>query len=271
MAEYMKIANPGSAIGEAISAFMEKALAEKLTEIADLYGYHYITSGVRNTKGGIKPKKILMSDNYGNQYHIDGVLANQNMQPLILFESKYIRYKKHNKEGWICHAHSAVRKRYHSIRSSIAILAGNWSGSSQAMMTSNDINLFLIPFDLICELLLEVGIDFSWGEKEKEKAQAAWYKYNALADDIKLSIGRKMLGGIEANLMSLITSILDDSSEREIKKVIIEIVSSLGEVKIFDFDSVENALDFLKKEDLQSLFLTTDSFSLFDPPPTFDD
>ncbi len=273
MSEYIKVANPGSAIGEAIGTLMEKALAEKLTEIADLYGYHYLTSGVRHTKGGIKEKKLLMSDNYGNQYNIDGVLANEKMQPIILFESKYIRYKKHNRDkgSWICHAHSAVRRRYHSIRSSIAILAGSWSGSSQAMMTSNDINLFLIPFEFICELLLEIGINFNWGEKEKEKAQEAWYIYNSLSNDIKLSIGRKMIGFIEGNLISLITSILDDSIARKLKKVVVEIVSSLGEVKIFEFNSVEDAIEFLEKEDLQRLFLTTHSFSLFEPPPSFDD
>ena len=35
----------------------------------------------------------------------------------------------------------------------IAILAGSWSGSSVAMMKSQDINLFIIPFDKITTLL----------------------------------------------------------------------------------------------------------------------
>ncbi len=79
------------------------------------------------------------------------------MQPLIIFESKYIRYTKHNryKASWICNAHSAIRKRYHSIRSSIAILAGNWSQPSLAMMKSFDIIIFIIPFEVISNLLKE--------------------------------------------------------------------------------------------------------------------
>jgi len=269
----MSVENFGSAIGEAIGASMEKALEEKLIEIADLYGCHYLTSGVRNTKSGRKVKKLLMSDNYGNEYDIDGVFANENMRPLILFESKYIRYKKHNRDkaSWICNAHSAVRRRYHSIRSSIAVLAGNWSGSSQAMMKSNDINLFFVPFELICALLLEVGIEFYWGEKEKIKAKDAWYKYNNLTFEQKTLIGRKMVSLIEVQLISLIENILDESIERQVKKIVVEIVSSLGEVKVFEFNTIDNALEFLGQDDLKNVFLITDSLSLFDPPPIFDE
>lgn len=267
--DYLKVANPGSAIGEAIGASMERALKAKLEELADEYGCHYLTSGVRKTKGGTVTKKLLMSDNYGNEYDIDGVLANEQMQPLIIFESKYIRYKKHNRDkgSWICTAHSAVRRRYHSIRSSIAVLAGSWSGSSQAMMRSYDINLFLIPFETITNILKDLGVVFEWGEKEKDKARDAWIKYNKLSQKEKDSIGEKMIAEIEGELFSLIKLILDDSLEREIEKIVVEIVSNLGEVKIFEFDSVEEALDFLGQEDLKDYFITTNSMTLFDPPP----
>ena len=267
------VANPGSALGEAIGSSMEDALEKLLNDVADKYGYHYLTSGVRKTKSGKKPKKLLMSDNFGNEYDIDGVLANQSMQPLIIFESKYIRYKKHNRDkgSWICNAHSAVKKRYHSIRSSIAILAGNWSGSSQAMMRSNDINLFLIPFDYICEVLSEFGIDFNWEEKDRNKAIRSWENFNKLNSEQKESIGIKMIDSIKDNLVILIENILDDKVEREVNKVLVELISNLGEVKVYEFESISDALDFLQQDDLRDLFLTTDSYSLFDPPPEFDD
>lgn len=90
--------NHASALGEAIGDSMEKALEKLLIDVADKHDCYYLTSGVRSTKSGRKPKKLLMSDNFGNEYNIDGVLANQSMQPLIIFESKYIRYKKHNRD-----------------------------------------------------------------------------------------------------------------------------------------------------------------------------
>jgi len=226
---------------------------------------------VRKTKAGKKAKKLLMSDNFGNEYDIDGVIANESMQPLIIFESKYIRYKKHNRDkgSWVCTAHSSIRKRYHSIRSSIAILAGSWSKSSIAMMESHDINIFLIPFDYICDLLATYSIEFNWGEKDKEKAYAAWEQYNQLTEHQRNTIGQSLISVIEEKLAPLIGKILDDTILREIDKVILELVSNLGEIKVYEFDSVDEAITFLNEEDLDSLFITGDSLTLFEPPPTY--
>lgn len=266
------VANPGSAIGEAVGASMEKALKNLLNDVADQYGCHYLTSGVRKTKAGKKAKKLLMSDSFGNEYDIDGVIANESMQPLILFESKYIRYKKHNRDkgSWVCTAHSAVRRRYQSIRSSIAILAGNWSKSSVAMMKSHDINIFLIPFDYICSLLETHGIQFSWGEKEKEKSFLAWKKFNELSEHEQDQIGQSMIQVIKDNLLKRIEYILDDTIEREIEKVSLELVSNIGEVRAYEFGSVEEAIEFLQDEDLDSVFITGNSITLFEPAPKYD-
>ncbi|HCG7974646.1 TPA: hypothetical protein NJ487_004414 [Vibrio parahaemolyticus] len=270
---YTQVSNPGSAIGEAIGASMESAIKRKLEDIAAEHGCHYLTSGVRQTKSGRAPSKLLMSDNSGNEYDIDGIITNESLQPLILFESKYIRYKKHNRDkgSWICHSHSSVRRRYHSIRSSIAILAGNWSMPSRAMMKSNDINLFITPFEYICDVLLDYGIDFNWEEKDKEKAKAAWYQYNTLTQNEKDRIGEVLVEYVEDDVLELIDKILDNKTEREVEKVIVELVSNLGEYKIYEFDDVEDALDFLDDECLEEQFLTTDSFSLLDPPPEIQD
>lgn len=267
------VKNHPSALGLAIGSSMENALEDFLNDVADRYGYHYLTSGVRKTKSGRKPKKLLMSDNFGNEYDIDGVLANASMQPLIIFESKYIRYTKHNKDkgSWLCNVHSAIRRRYHSIRSSIAILAGSWSESSRTMMRSNNINLFSIPFNYICDILNDFDIDFNWEENDSKKAAIAWKKFNSLNSHQKESIGIRMIDPIKNDLEILIDEILDDSMEREINEVLVELITNLGEVKVYKFESINEALDFLQQDDLEELFLIDDSYSLFDPPPTFDD
>lgn len=269
---FYNITNPGSALGEAIGSAMESALQELLGQTVDIYGCYYLTAGVRKTKAGGRAKKLLLFDNFGNNYDIDGVITDEAMRPLILLESKYIRYKKHNRDkgSWVCHAHTAIRRRYHSIRSSIAILAGNWSESSVAMMESHDITLFVIPFDHICKLLDSHDIDFRWGEKEQKKAFAAWEKYNHLSADEKAQIGRDMIKVIQERLMSRVAQILDDTVERTIDKVVIELVSNLGEVKLFEFASVEEAIEFLEQEELENYFVADDSLTLFDPPPQYD-
>lgn len=258
------IQNPGSAIGEAIGAQMELALNSLLEKLCSTIGYHFIYSGQKITG----KKKLLMYDNFGTYYNIDSVIANESMQPLIVFECKYIRYKKHNRDkgSWLCTSHPAIRKRYKSIRSSIAVLAGNWSSSSLSMIKSFDINVFLIPFERICGFLSTYGIDFRWGEKERDKARAAWEKYTDLSEEQRYSIGNEMISLIEDDLTNLIKSILDESIKREIERVTVELHSNIGEVKTLDFNCISEAVDFLNSEEFQEIFITTDSPTLFDIP-----
>ncbi len=266
------IQNPGSALGEAIGAEMEKALNKFLTNLVESHGHHFLSkSPIKNKQGS--QKKLLMYDKFGTAYNIDAVIANESMQPIILIEAKYIRYKKHNRDkgSWICTAHPAIRRRYQSIRSSIAILAGNWSSSSRAMIKSFDINILLIPFKSITELLNIYEIDFDWNEKDREAALAAWQKFSALSESQKAEIGESMIKGIIGDLEKRVLTILDDTVEREIEGVRIELRSNLGEIKEYEFPSVEEAIEFLNTNELKEVFITTDSLSLFDPVPTPDE
>ncbi len=266
------IQNPGSAIGEAIGAEMEKALNGFLTELVEGRGHHFLSKSPLTNAAG-KPKKLLMYDKFGTEYNIDSVIANESMQPIVLLESKYIRYKKHNRDkgSWICTAHPAIRRRYASIRSSIAVLAGSWSSSSIAMMKSHDINIFLIPFRRICDLLADFGIKFDWDEKDRETASLAWEKYAPLFPDQRASIGIEMINFIKADLGELVLSILDDQAERQIERVTLELHSNLGEVKTYEFPEVGEAIGFLNVAELKNVFITGDSLTLFDPPPERED
>ncbi len=258
------IQNPGSAIGEAIGAQMELALNAFLSKLCAESGYHFLYSGEKISG----KKKLLLYDSSCTEYNIDSVIANESVQPLILFECKYIRYKNHNgaEVSWLCTAHPAVRRRYRSIRSSIAVLAGNWSSSSLAMIKSFDINVFLIPFERICTFLSGYGIDFGWGEKDRDMAETAWNRYTQLTDREKYSIGEKMISLIEKELAATIMAVLDNSAKREIESVSVELHSNFGEVKRTDFASVREAIDFLNTEELSQVFITTDSLTLFDTP-----
>lgn len=109
-----------------------------------------------------------MYDNADIAYNIDATITNKELQPIILLEYKYLRYTKHNRDkgSWVCTAHDGVRRRYRSVRSSIAILAGRWSGTSIAMMKSHDITIFLIPFEILAATLSKYNIEFNWEESE---------------------------------------------------------------------------------------------------------
>ncbi len=261
------IQNPGSALGEAIGAQMEIALNSYLTTLVDNYACRLISKGEKNEKTG-KSKKLLLYDNFGTAYNIDAVVANESMQPLILLEYKYIRYKKHNRDkgSWVCTAHNAIRRRYASVRSSFAILAGSWSGSSIAMMQSNDVNLFVIPFDKITALLKKHQIKFDWGEKEREVASESWRWYAALNAEQKQEIAEGMIADILPSLEAAIEKTLDNSTPRAVDKVAIEIHTNIGEVRRFEFKDVEAALDFLEDFSFEEMLGHANSFTLFDKP-----
>jgi hypothetical protein len=53
-----------------------------------------------------------------------------------------------------------------------------------------------------------------------------------------------MIQIIEDKLIQRIESILDDTIDREIEKVTLELVSNLGELKVYEFKSVDSAIDF---------------------------
>ncbi len=233
-------------------------------------GYHAITPRINPRTG--RMIGIIMKGDDDTPYNIDAVVTNESMQPLILIEYKYIRYKKHNRDkgSWLCTAHNAIRRRYGSVRSSIAILAGNWSRTSMAMMKSHDINIFIIPFDTITALLHAHGIKFDWGEKDRNTAIESWDKYSSLASAEKQAIAEAMIAGIKPELEKSIERILDNSAEREVSSVVIEVHTNIGEVRRFEFASVDAALDFLEDFSVEELLDTSKSFSLFESPVTDD-
>jgi len=259
------IQNPGSALGEAIGAHMELALNRYLAQLVDQYSCRLISKGPLK-KG--KATKLLLYDDYGTAYNIDSVVTNEANQPLILVEYKYIRYKKHNRDkgSWVCTAHNAVRRRYSSIRSSIAILAGSWSKSSVAMMKSHEINIFIIPFDKITELLKAHDIVFDWGEKDRHVAQESWEKYSKLTPLQKFQIAEDMIAVVKDDVEAAINLTLDNQASREITRTVVEIHTNLGEVRWFEFNTIQDAIEFLEDFTIEEILKIESGYTLLDIP-----
>lgn len=203
MAEFDPVANPGSTLGEAVGALVEQHLKRLLRPIAEENGCVFITAGAADPKTG-KQKKLLLKDRSGNEYQIDCVITNERMQPLVLIESKYIRYTKHNRDkgSWVCTAHYSLRRTFPTIRKSIAVLAGRWSKPSKAMMKSFDITLFQVDFEHIVNVLKQYELNFDWDEKDREMARSAWDRWSALSTQDYREIAQQLLADIEPQLRS---------------------------------------------------------------------
>jgi len=263
----LNITNPGSAIGEAIGHLMEAALCEYIKPMVLEHSCQLLTSGPFNKKTGKYPD-LRVQDSYGITYSIDGVIVNQHLQPLVILESKYIRYTKHNRDkaSWICQAHGSLRDRFSSVRSCLAILAGSWSQPSLKMLRAYNISYFVVPFYHVVEVLSAYDVKFDWEEKDRRTAIDAHKIFVGLTPEQHLEIGSKIIEPVLDDVKKLLDAVLDDSSPREINEVIIEVRTTLGEVKRFFFDNRISALDFLEDFTFDEMMDTSKSFSIFEKP-----
>lgn len=177
------------------------------------------------------------------------------MQPLILIESKYIRYKKHNRDkgSWICTAHYSLRRTFPTVRKSIAVIAGSWSGSSKAMMESFDVSLFEVGFPHVVATLTKYGVDFAWSEKERDKAMDAWKAWSGLSEAQFDAMARELLADIEPQLRHSLAETLDTATPREVRQIEVVIETNLGESRRFTFDSLADAIEFLNEFDAEEV------------------
>jgi hypothetical protein len=259
-----QVANPGSTLGEAIGALIEREVNRILKPIAEENGYSYITAGRPNPRTG-RSTLLKLTDVAGNEYRIDSVIANERMQPLVLVESKYIRYTKHNRDkgSWICTAHYSLRRTYPSIRKSIAIIAGSWSGTSKALMESFDVSLFEVGFPRLVEVLANYGVDITWKEKERDKVIRAWQRWQELSEDDYNEIARELLADIERQLREALAVTLDPAAPREITEIELTIETNLGESRRYTFSDIAEAIEFLNNFDEEIILNAEDSPSIF--------
>jgi hypothetical protein len=159
---------------------------------------------------------------------------------------------------------SSPRKKYKSIRSSIAVLAGSWSGTSIAMLKSHGTNVFLVPFEIICKLLSKHKIDFDWAEKDRKTAVASWNSYCILNPQEQYHIGEEMVNIIKADLSDIVKKVLDETTERELDKITLEFRTNIGETFIHDCKSIEEAIKLLSSFEFEEFLDTSDAPKVFD-------
>jgi len=257
------VANPGSALGEAIGALLEEEIHRILKPLAEASNSVYVTTGPNDPRTG-KPTKLILEDGDGNEYNIDSVIINNRFQPLVLVESKYIRYTKHNRDkaSWVCTAHTKLRERYGTVRKSIAILMGSWSQPSKRLLQSFEVELFEVTFDEICSVLAEFGINYRWAEKDRAQAEASWKKFVTLSSAQRKQIGQKLITGIQKALRLSLQTALDESTPRKIKSVKVVVRSNRGETRSFSFNDLKSAIAFLNSSSVDQMIDVSDSPAL---------
>lgn len=231
------ISNPASALGEKIGHIFEDAVQRN------------VMSTIMECGFTAKPEK--MKNGSDNKYQIDLVVRDKYGKPVILVETKYIRYKKHNRDkgSWLCTAHYNLKKSHPSIRKLTAVLAGNWSEPSLEMMKSFGMEIIRIPFDKFVDVLLEYDVEFDWPEKDKETPRKSLGVFDLLSDDKKKKIGDELIADIIEKLKDDVRTILtsDMSMERRVSSLEVVLRTELNESIMYTFESVPDAIAGLAK------------------------
>ena len=246
-------AHPGILLEQAVGEMMGKSLAARMLPLANKYGCHYV---------GLEPdpsaKRIplRLQDRAGVKYHIDALVATSDFQPLVLMESKCVARNKHNcdKGGLICRVHQSLRERFYGVPKSVVVLAGGWTQSSVAMIQSAQADVFLVPYEKTSALLAAQGVDFDWGEKDRDMAVHAWMTYDKLPLAAKHKIAEDMIADIGRSFSKTIDLALQSDAKPEIKDIVVEFHATTGEMRREHFDSVEEAAFYLNNANAADIF-----------------
>lgn len=245
--------NYASQLGEAIGNAVEAQIQRFISQVVEPYGLYVDAGGKR--PGKRQGAKLLMVNDTGTEYQIDLVVENKAGEPFILVESKYIRYKKHNRDkaSWTCVAHYKLRTTYPTVRKSIAILMGNWSAPSKKLMNSFGVEIVEIPFDEMVNVLDRHGIEFKWDETDNETPKRSWDQWSTLTPNLKQDIAREILSGHTQEIESLVTSAIERDETEIVNVDSIELLlkTSEDEYHLKKFTSINATIQYL-------LGLTTD-------------
>jgi len=185
----------------------------------------------------------------GNEYRLDAIIENPEGKPVILLESKYLRYKKHNRDkaSWTCASHYSLRKTHPTIRKSVAVLSGRWSEPSKAFLQSFGIELHHIDFSGMCSVMSGFGIDFNWAEDNQEVPNLAWERFLSLTQEDKDSIGHRLVDPICGTLTSSIKTTLEGGEDwpRCLTEVELLLKTERNEYFTRAFPNATDAMQFL--------------------------
>lgn len=129
-------------------------------------------------------ERIRWVNSYSLEHEIDFVIGTKE-KPIILIDSKYIKYQKHAREkaNEIASMLISIRDAHPSVKLCIAVLAGNFTPGSKRILTDRGIHIFHITFETLTSNLRRYGLIIDWAEKDRLTAEKTWEIYHNLSED----------------------------------------------------------------------------------------
>jgi len=142
---------------------------------------------------------LRMKDKSNIEHEIDFVIMSTKGDPLVLIDSKYIKYTKHAREkaNEILMKLTSVREAHPSVNMLIAVLAGSFTQDALRTLETRGIHVFHIPFDKLAANLRRYGICIDWPEWDKQTPERAWERLVSMCEEEKDDIGRHFFDGTD--------------------------------------------------------------------------
>ena len=191
----MVVSNYASSIGQKIGKVFESAIKQ------------YLELRIKERGGTIKSERIVNGNNI--EYNVDLVVRNSKNEIVIIIETKFIRYTKHNRDkgSWISSTHQNLRRSNPTITGCFSILGGNWSKPSLDMIQKSGVQIAVVEFDHIANVYEKYGVNIRWREKEDKLKKKAYEDELNLTNADKMKIGKEVIGGIRPILDRIISSV----------------------------------------------------------------
>ena len=180
----MVVSNYASSLGQKIGKVFQSAV------------HQYLEPQIQQLGGTIQSEKIPNGDNFS--YDIDLVVRDSNNRIVVLIETKFVRYKKHNRDkgSWIINTHQKLRRTHDTIEGCYAIMLGNWSKPSLEMIKKSGIGMALVEFEHLSKVYQKYGVNIQWGEKDEDLKRNAYYDEMNLSMDDRQKIGTELIEDI---------------------------------------------------------------------------
>ncbi|ACS32659.1 hypothetical protein [Thermococcus gammatolerans] len=242
--------NYASTLGEDLGRILEDSIHEILLEFSKKH---------KNVKVSREEK---WKDRDGDEHKLDFIIYVNN-KPVVVLESKFLRYKKHmrDKGSRVIDSLTEIRKRYPSIAMAIAILVGNWTKGSLKAMDHKKIKTITLPLEKFSEIFKKFKIEINWDEKDRVTPFLSLLKLKmilnkeefsdvVLLDNISYTsdpltnIKEDIKKQISKPLFKLLDEAINPDNEK-IEKINIDIYTNIGRIISLDTQNINEARMFL--------------------------
>lgn len=225
-----------------------RAFGQRLGKLLEDEIHRVVQDCLYGTDFAFIPKGKLV-DLHGKPCTHDGLIVDRDGHPYAVIESKLIQKAKHatEKAAKVVREHPDLKRAHPTLRSSIVVLAGDFTPKPLRMVESSGANLLFVPQDHLAAACRDYGIEILWEDYEAVTAAvAALERYNALTQEQRKALGQRILQPVADELREVVKAAIADVPENPVIGVWLDIFFQRGEIEHHEFNSIQDALDCLQ-------------------------